>query len=184
MAAADRELITQAEFARRQDWNRSTVTRLKHAGRLVMEGVLVDVEATLARLGHTVGGRDDVAERHAAERAAKAGSVDTAKSPRGGETRADAQARKEAAAADLLEIELAQKRGTLIPKEDVDAALKAFAAATRARLDVLADQLAPILAPVADMAEVHALLAEHARGVLAAIADDMQRAEAALTKGE
>jgi hypothetical protein len=34
----------------------------------------------------------------------------------------------------------------------------------------------PLVAPVTDMDEVHALLAEHMRGILAAVADEMNRA--------
>ena len=173
--------VSQADFAKLKGWNRSTVTRLKHAGRLVMVDGRVDVEATEARLADTSGGRDDVAARHASGREVEAAGQGAAVPPRvpGGESRADAQARKEAAAADLLEIELAEKRGNLIPKEDVDAALKALGASVRARLDVLADQLAPVVAPVVEMDEVHALLAEQFRAVLAGIADDLARMEVA-----
>lgn len=169
--------VTQSEFARLKGWNKSTVTRAKQAGRLVMVSGLVDVEATEARLAASSGGRDDVAARHAAARGAPEAPAAPSAGSVGGESRADAQARKESAAADLLEIELAEKRGSLIPKEDVDAALKAMGASVRARLDVLADQLAPVVAPVADMDEVHALLAEHFRAVLAGIADDLARME-------
>lgn len=61
-------LETKAAFARRLNWNRSTVTRAAQAGRLVLSGALVDIEASLARLKATEGGRADVAARHAAER--------------------------------------------------------------------------------------------------------------------
>lgn len=61
-----------AEFARIQGWNRSTVTRLRHAGRLVMRGELVDVEASRALLADTADPRrGDVAARHAAQRLQK-----------------------------------------------------------------------------------------------------------------
>lgn len=192
------ETITRAGFARMLGINRSTVTRWAEVGRLVLDDYgNVRVEESRRRLGETSGGRDDVAARWASQRVASMSApqpdpenAPTARSApatgnnggnaAGVETRSEAQARKEAASADLMEIELAQKRGNLIPKEDVDAALKSFAAGVRARLDVLADQLAPVVAPVADMDEVHALLAEHARGVLAAVADDMARQAAAL----
>lgn len=174
--------LSQSDYAKRKGWNRSTVTRLKQAGRLVMVDGLVDVEATEARLADTAGGRDDVAARHAAgrgevEKVSRGGTPP----PRvvGGEIRADAQARKESALADLAEMEAAEKRGALIPKEDVDAALKALGASVRARLDVLADQLAPVVAPVTEMDEVHALLAEQFRAVLAGVADDLARLEVA-----
>lgn len=202
-------VCTQAEFAARQGWHRSTVTRLKQAGRLVMQGVRVDVAASLARIQETGGMRFDVAERHAENRAqlrAQRGTQKTAvaaltglgmgeemgrakiASPAPdtgtGERRSDAQARKEAALADKAEMEVQQMRGSLIPKEDVDAVLRSFGTSVRAKLDVLADQIAPILAPVSDLDEVHALLAEHCRGILAAVADDMARAAVAVTAGK
>lgn len=199
MPAAEPRLMTQSDFARLMGWNKSTVTRAKQGGRLVMSSGLVDVGASRARLEATGGMRFDVAERHSRERAAKTAAGGPEEVGAGGtvpegtktppadaaapwrdKNRADAQARKESAAADLLEIELAQKRGQVIPKDDVDLALKTFAAATRARLDTLPDQLAPVLAPVADLGEIHALLAEHLRLALAGIADDLHRAEAAL----
>jgi len=204
-------VCTQAEFAAAQGWHRSTVTRLKQAGRLVMQGRMVKVAASLARIEETGGMRFDVAERHAANRAqpvtqpAQPEAEKTAQAPLAGavkgtgsgdgaiaapasgsgtgERRSDAQARKEAALADLAEMDVKQKRGNLIPKDDVDAALRAFATSVRARLDVLPDQLAPLLAPVSDLDEIHALLAEHARSILAAVADDMGRAAMAAGQG-
>ena len=190
---------TRADFARRLGVNRSTVTRWAEIGRIVMDGDAVDVEASLQRIKDTGGARPDVAERHAAARGAKvptgthsAGAGYTAPpasmppapgadpSDKVGNSYQAARAVKEKYAALSAKLEYERSVGNLIPKDDVDQALKAFAAATRARLDVLADQLAPILAPVADLGEAHALLAEHARLVLAGIADDMARAEAAL----
>ena len=204
-------VCTQAEFAAAQGWHRSTVTRLKQAGRLVMQGRMVEVAASLARIEETGGMRFDVAERHAANRAqpgtqlAQPEAEKTAQAPLAGagegtgsgdgaiaapasgsgtgERRSDAQARKEAALADLAEMDVQQKRGNLIPKDDVDAALRSFATSVRARLDVLPDQLAPLLAPVADLDEIHALLAEHCRSILAAVADDMGRAAMAAGQG-
>lgn len=205
-------VCTQAEFAAAQGWHRSTVTRLKQAGRLVMQGGRVDVAASLVRIEETGGMRFDVAERHAAQRAQQgtqqeaqktaavpsagsgegtargAGTIappapDAPELPPTGERRSDAQARKEAALADKAEMEVQQMRGELIPKGDVDAALRAFGASVRAKLDVLPDQIAPLVAPVTDMDEVHALLAEHARSILAAVADDMGRAAMAAGQG-
>jgi hypothetical protein len=197
-------ICTQAEFAARQGWHRSTVTRLKQAGRLVMQGARVDAAASLARIEETGGMRFDVAERHAAQRAQQAGQKTPAAPSAGlgegegqgaganapqapdavpGERRSDAQARKESALADLAEMDVKQKRGELIPKPDVDAALRSFGASVRAKLDVLPDQLAPILVAVADLDEIHALLAEHCRGILSAVADDLGRAATAAGQG-
>lgn len=197
-------VCTQAEFAARQGWHRSTVTRLKQDGRLVMQGARVNAAASLARIEETGGMRFDVAERHAAQRAQQAGQKPAAAPSAGsgegegqgagaiaaqatetvaGERRSDAQARKESALADLAEMDVKQKRGELIPKPDVDAALRSFGASVRAKLDVLPDQLAPILVAVADLDEIHALLAEHCRGILSAVADDLGRAATAAGQG-
>jgi hypothetical protein len=66
-------IASMAEFARQQGWDRSYVTRLKQADRLVMQGDRVDVEASPARIAATASlQRQDVASRHAAARSAAA----------------------------------------------------------------------------------------------------------------
>lgn len=176
--------------------NRSTVTRWAEKGQIVLSGDKIDVEASQQRLRDTGGARPDVAERHAAGRGAavpgqkvpewtqRAGAGDTAPpaapDDRVGNTYQAARAVKEKYAAMQAKLDYEKAVGNLIPKEDVDLALKTFATATRARIDTLPDQLAPLLAPVSDLGEIHALLAEHLRLALAGIADDMHRAEAAL----
>ena len=72
MIETARMLVKMAEFARMQGWNRSTVTRLRHAGRLVIENGLVNVAASLDLIAATADARrDDVAARHAAARLQK-----------------------------------------------------------------------------------------------------------------
>lgn len=61
-------LETKAAFARRLGVNKSTITRAAQAGRLVLQGKLVDVEASMQRWHATSGARSDVAARHAAQR--------------------------------------------------------------------------------------------------------------------
>ncbi|MGE4340205.1 MAG: hypothetical protein AB7E55_30270 [Pigmentiphaga sp.] len=61
-------LESKAAFARRLGVNKSTITRAAQAGRLVMDGDLVDIEASLTRWHATKGGRTDVEERFAAQR--------------------------------------------------------------------------------------------------------------------
>ena len=43
-------MMMQAEFARLLDLSRNTITQWKKRGTLVLQGNLVDVEATLARI--------------------------------------------------------------------------------------------------------------------------------------
>lgn len=190
--------LIQAQFARLIGVDKSHITRLKQHGRLVLtEHGLVDVEASRQKILDTSGGRDDVAARWAAQRGAEASEAQppadrrregttrgNGAAPAGAaESRIDAQARKEAAAADLLEMEREQKRGNLIPKEDVDAALKAMGAAVRSAMEVFPDQTAPIVAPVLDLEEVHNLLAQACRDVLAGIEHSLARYQAELPGG-
>jgi len=174
---------TQAQFAELMGWNRSTVTRLKQAGRLVMTADdRVDVAASRRRIEETGGIREDVKRRHAAVRGQEQGAPESRADapPKGeGETRADAQARKLSAEADMAIMEAEKMRGNLIPREDVDLALKTVGAAMRARMDVLPDKLSPLVAPINDLAEVHAVISEHCRAVLAAVADELQQHERA-----
>lgn len=191
-------LETRADFARRLGVNRSTITRWVETGRVVLSGALIDVEASQQRLAETGGARPDVAERHAAERAAKGATVGAGDTPppaappaSDAASRADgvgnsyqaARAVKEKYAALHAKLEYEQALGNLIPKGDVDLALRSFAASVRAKLDVLPDQISPLVAPVSDLDEVHALLAEHCRGILSAVADDMGRAATAAGQG-
>lgn len=193
------ELQRQAAFARAQGWNKSTVTRLKQAGRLVMVGDRVDVAASLARIEETGGMRFDVAERHATARAQKTAveplsapgeGKDKGGAPIGapgaesgglvGERRADAQARKESALADIAEMDVRQRRGELIEKKEALLAGRNLATETRSLLTVLPDQLAPLTTPSTDFDENHALIAEHSRVVMESLAHALQRYETAL----
>lgn len=72
MTETAQNLMKMAEFARKQGWNRSTVTRLRHAGRLVIRDGLVDAAASLDLIAATADPRrDDIAARHAASRLQK-----------------------------------------------------------------------------------------------------------------
>jgi hypothetical protein len=158
---------TQAEFARLMGVNRSTVTRTwKQAGRLVMVGELVDVEASRARILATADlARSDVAERHAAERGAvvgaglagKVGAGDTAPDepmasptppatpPGAAESKIDAignsyqaaRAVKEKYAALSAKAEYERLIADLLPRQDVDQALDDLVATIRSGLENL-----------------------------------------------
>lgn len=176
--------ITRAEFARQMGVNKSTVTRWAEKGQIVLSGSGVDVEASRQRLHETGGARPDVANRHAVARGKAVGAVETPAPPtppsstedKVGNSYQAARAVKEKYAALAAKLDYERSLGNLIPKDDVDTALRSLGASVRAKLDVLPDQLAPILVAVTDLDEIHALLAEHCRGVLSAVADDMKRA--------
>lgn len=149
---------TQADFARLMGVNRSTVTRTwKQAGRLVMVGDLVDVEASRARILATADlARSDVAERHAAERGAavgqgveavKVGAGDTATArPEApppttpaidhiGNSYQAARAVKEKYAALSAKAEYERLIGDLLPRQDVNQALDDLVATIRSGLE-------------------------------------------------
>jgi len=158
---------TQAEFARLMGVNRSTVTRTwKQAGRLVMAGELVDVEASRARILATADlARSDVAERHAAQRGAavgqgveavKVGAGDTATAATAaatarpealppttpaidhiGNSYQAARAVKEKYAALSAKAEYERLIGDLLPRQDVNQALDDLVATIRSGLENL-----------------------------------------------
>lgn len=211
-------LATCVEFARLNGWAPSWVTKLRRAGRLVLEGegrrARIRVEESMARIAQTEGTRDDVARRHAETRRNGArrapappvegvvqpapaesagGPPDAAEAPSPASPwlseldtarhlKVTAEARRVAALADREEMERDRLAGNLIAREDVDAAMRFLGAAVRGQLEVFPDQVAPLVAPVSDLEEVHALLTEHCRNVLTAVAEALERQGAGLAR--
>lgn len=158
-------LATQADFARRIGVVRSRITAMKVAGRLVMEGDKVNVEESLARIEASRDGRrDNQSPRHIAP---VAPSLSSAQDPEGsGVRRIDAQARKEYLAAELLQIDLDERRGKLLVADEVVSTIADAATTLRTRLESFPDLLAPQLAAINDEQQVRALLADHIEIVL------------------
>jgi len=182
---------TRAAFARRMNVTNQAVTKWAAQGRIVIDGKHVDVEKSIQLLRETSGARPDLEERNAADKAArlaeKAGSdgrAATNASDSIGNSYQAARAVKEKYNALQAKLEYERQAGNLIPREDVDFALNAIGAAVRARLEVMADQIGPILAPINDLDEVHAVLSEHLRGVLASIADDLHHQESSIGRNQ
>lgn len=193
------EILSFTEFARLQGVRQSYVTKLKDHGRLVLtdNGKRVRVAESIALIEQTAGGRIDVSARHAAARAA--GDVKTpldrpeategkknASNAKSGqdERLVDAKLRKESAQADQEEMKAAQMRGELIPREDVEAAMKFIGGAVRSALEVFPDQTAPLVAPISDLAEIHEVLAQACRDALHNVGDAIDRQKKELEKGE
>lgn len=199
---------TRKEFAGLMGYSPAYVTKLGAAGRLVLAegGKLVDVEASRRLIEQTAGDRDDVAARHAAARAAGAkktapmggGPTQPEKiAPRptaqtGGGLEAEkignslqaSRAVKEKYAALRARAEYEQLIGNLIPKEDVDAAMRFIGGAVRAALEVFPDQTAPLVAPITDLAEVSETLQQACRDTLQNIGAAIDRQKAELKKEE
>jgi hypothetical protein len=209
------DLMSRADFAAAQGWHRSHVTRLAGKGRIVFDvtGDQICVSATRALLTETRGGRGDVKDRHQKNRqqSPKTPSQGAASAPpapppppaaaqplegdglvRGSNlgnqlslSKATSDARLAKAKADSAEMEAAKMAGSLLEKEDAEAAMRSVAAAVRAEFERFPDQHAPALAAMADPEEVRAYLkaaCEQAqRGLSQAIArerDEMTKATA------
>lgn len=163
---------TRAEFARQRGVNRSTVTRWIERGQVVLtDDGQIDVAASEAMLAGTSGARPDVAARHAVGRAGGQAAVPP-QVPAGGDadrignSYQTARAVREKYAALRARAEYEQMLGNLLARDDVELAMKSIGAAVRAALDVLPDQTAPLVAPITDLHEVHALISDACRNVL------------------
>lgn len=181
------EPVTQADFARRIGVDRAHVTRLKQAGRLVMAHGRVLVDESVARIEATGGIRPDVADRHAERRKARQRAETGADEPMSlGAARdllARSKARREAALAEKEEIERDRIAGELVARADAERAMRDLGAAVRAALDCYADQVAPLVAPIGDLNEVHAVLAEQCRNVLVQVGEALRKHQNALQAG-
>lgn len=169
------ELLTQAEFARRQGWSKSYVTKLKQLGRLVLRDGKVDVAASLARIAETADpNRDDVVRRNA-ERREGSDALPGADAERVGQSFAAARAVKERFLALRAKAEYEQMIGKLVEAEAVRRAAEDAGAWLRARLESLPDQLAAELSAESDPARCHALLSDAVHGLLVELAENLGR---------
>lgn len=82
----------------------------------------------------------------------------------------------------IKQFDAAQKAGNLIPREEVDAAMKFIGAAVRAQADVYADQTTPLVAPITDLNEVHEILAQSRKDELAELGQVIEKQRAELQK--
>lgn len=170
----NRKFETQQQFADRCGKHKSYVTRLKHAGRLVMVGGFVDVERSLALIAETSDPEKIyVAERLAAERAAKQDGrpVKTIEdTSEGGGTYQEARAIKARydALAARRDYEIAI--GKLIDRQEVDQALLDVVSFARKGLENLPHRVAAQLVGK-DFDQIMAILRTGIIGIM----DDMHR---------
>lgn len=204
-------VLTKAAFARLIGRDRSWVTRMAQAQRLVMEGhgrhARVRVAESQALLAQTAGLRDDVAARHAEARSKAAIPAPIAappapEAPPAGDPAANglpafvlnemdearrakllAESRRVQAAADREEMERDKLAGDLIAREDVDAAMKFIGASVRGLMEVFPDQIAPVVAPITTLDDVHAALTEACRDTLVRLGEAIERQKDALARG-
>lgn len=169
--------MTQKSFAEHSGYDKSHVSRLQKAGRLVLhEDGSIDAAASMARIAETADpSRAGVAERHARARAETAASGQDAADLIGRGYKFH-QARKMKADADMAEVELAEKQRRLIPVEAADFALADLAAAVRGRLELLPASLTPALSALDGPAQIEAYLVEVVEAELSQLSAHIKRA--------
>jgi hypothetical protein len=170
--------LTQAQFARHLGVDRAHITRLKHAGRLVLTPAgQVDVEASEARIAATADpAKDHVAQRHAASRADGA----TEKKPVAdtsaiGNSYAAARAVKEKYFAMQAKLDYERSVGELIKRDAAAFAMTDAMATLRMQLVALPAIWGDQLAALTDSHEIRVLLEDQINAALEEAAVAMHR---------
>lgn len=170
----EQTIMSQTDFAQHLGVQKSYVTQLKKAGRLVMaaDGRRVDVVASLARIEATRSpDKAAVAARHAAargdDRPEQEGEPDEPEAD--ADARPDyqaARARREAANAELAEIELAERAGKLVEVARVESVLADALTTLRTGLESMGVLLSPQLAHESDPHEIRQIIDDHVHAAL------------------
>ncbi|UXY13847.1 hypothetical protein N8I74_10990 [Chitiniphilus purpureus] len=188
MSEIDPDLTeSQADFARRLNVSRKTITVAKQAGRLVMRDGMVLVAASLARYHATAGGRADVAARHAAERgnaipmlaSAATGAVTSPETA--GNEQIDADRTRYKAIAlhadnQLVKLEMQQAAGQRFPLESVKHEALGVGGTLRAAIERLIDHTAPRLVATLDQAERRRIVAAEVDAIRTQLRAEFPRA--------
>lgn len=158
MATPTPSVLTKTAFAAHLGVAKSYVSKLGNTGRLVLTSDgLVDVVESLAKIKSTNG---------APER-----SPDVMVPAQF----ADQRDRGDRLRNELLEMEVGERRGTLLRADDVRAFVVAAGTMLRGRLEALPDQLGPQLAAVIDEQQVRNMLAAEVEIVLQELAHQFGR---------
>lgn len=175
--------MTKSEFARHINVKPGYVTQLNAAGRLVMEGDKINVEASIARIEAT---RDPskagVAARHEQARAQKQ-PQEAPQAPHSAEIEGDAsgsayqraKAVKEKYNALMAKAAYEREIKQLLPIDDVRQAVMDGDVLIRSRLESLPDMLAPQLAAETDEQRIRALLIEQIEQLLAELSGSFNK---------
>lgn len=182
-------LETRADFARRMEWHRSSVTRAVDDGRVVLCNGMVDVEASLKKIealaspyahhrAHALQLEEDRTAKNAPTPPAEPPEVTKAKSESLDALNLrlkTAEADKREHEADIARMDREFKAGNLLAREDVEFALDNYGATLRGLLENIADRMAPMIQPLQTLEEVHAALNSMAQEVLQTMHDQLQR---------
>ncbi len=171
------EKLSQKDFAALIGISAPMVSKHKKAGRLVMDGALVLVEASMARIAAAKDPARGGDRRHdSAQSGTPAGAQaqQAASTPLfGDDLRSNytvQAAREKLAAAQLRELELAREAGQLVLKQARDDAEFGRARMAREAIMSLPDRLSVVLAAESAPEAVHALLTAACRKICAQLA--------------
>lgn len=194
-------MTTMPQFLRRSDYAKlrgvaaSYITKLGHQGRLVLDasGKLIDVAATNALLDSTddparggarrgglalpevsarLAGDDLDAPAASSASDAAAPGADQRPVPVSMETSYKlAATRERLAKARTAELELAERAGSLVRRDEVEAAVFGLARQAMEALDAIADRLSTQLAAESDPERVHALISADVRQIQQQLAE-------------
>lgn len=169
---------TQAEFAAILGKDKSYVTRLKQAGRLVMvqtpDGERVDVEKSQALIAATADpSRGAAVEARANEQMRHERAVPAPDSI--GNSYQQAKAVNEKYKALTAKAEYETLIGKLVDADEARLFAADLAASFRGALEILPDRLAPELVPLSDTEAVRAVLVESFEQVLTDLADKIAK---------
>ena len=153
--------MTQADFADHIERVPGYITQLKDAGRLVMDGDKVNVEASIQLIQDTANPTyEGHADRHQQNRDRKAAGIMDDPTGKAGSAYQQARAMREKYMAMQAKIAYEKEVGILLVAHDVKMAVADGDAIIRNRLESLPDILAPQLAAEKDEQRIRALLAE------------------------
>lgn len=167
-----KQLVSQAEFSRMQNWDKSYVTRLKQSGRLVMDGGNVNVAESLRRIAETS------SPGHANNGINSAGETQAPKSPADERITASYQqskAVKERYLALQAKLDYEKASKLLVAAEDVRLFAADLGATFRAALEILPDRIAPELVAIQDVDGVRAVLVENFEAMLQNLAEKIEK---------
>ena len=170
-------IVSQSQFARLIGVARSYITALKNAGRLVMVGNQVDVEASRARIAGTADpNRDDVAQRWAEQRpqaaAVDAGNAANSQDKIGNSYQA-ARAVKEKFAAMQAKLDYEKAVEKVVDKAAVDMRVEDRFQMFRQSLENLPPRIAPELVQ-RDLDFIRSLLKQEINAALQELAKSIK----------
>lgn len=153
MTAPTPSVLTKTAFAAHLGVAKSYVSKLGSTGRLVLTSDgLVDVAESLAKIKSTNGAPERSPDIMVPAQFA------------------DQRDRGDRLRNELLEMEVGERRGSLLRADDVRAFVVSAGTTLRGRLEALPDQLGPQLAAISDEQQVRNLLASEVEVVLQELA--------------